>query len=124
MSEKRILCTEVEENCQYLVDINLSADAFECQQGFYCSKSTAWKPITKETCKICKEGRYQGLTREQTIYKMAKALCQMDYTECRECSDCAYKDNPKECKDFLKDSNFYEQAEAGLNALLEINNNE
>ena len=60
-------------------------------------------------------------TREQTIYKMAKALCQMDYTKC---SDCSFKDNPKECKAFLKDSDYYEQAETGLNALLEINNNE
>lgn len=60
-------------------------------------------------------------TREQTIYKMAKALCNMYYSAC---SECAFKDNPKECKAFLKDSDYYEQAETGLNAVLEINNNE
>ena len=77
MSEKRILCTEVSGECRHFADVNtpLSADAFECQQGLYCTKNTAWKPITKDTCKNCKEGRYQGCTREQAIEKMAKAMC-------------------------------------------------
>lgn len=126
MSEKRILCTEVEEKCQYLLTIEsqLHTDDFECEQGLYCCKNTGWKPITEDACKNCKEGRYQGSTREQTIYKMAKALCKMDYTECSECSECAFKDKPNECKAFLKSSDFYEQAEVALNAVLEINNNE
>ena len=118
MSEKRILCTEVDEMCQYLVTIEsqLQADAFECQQDFYCSKSTAWKPITKTVCKNCKYAKYEGITREQAIYKMAKSICNWYYTECNEC---AIKDKPKECKAFLKDSDFYERAEEALNAVLE-----
>lgn len=116
MSEKRILCTEVEQNCQYLVDINLSADAFECQQGFYCSKSTTCKPITKDTCKICKEGRYQGLTREQTIYKIAKALCRTDGEDCETCS---FNGNEKGCKKYLETGNYITQAEVALEDILD-----
>lgn len=56
------------------------------------------------------------LTREQAIEKMAKTICNWYYTECNEC---AIKDKPKECKAFLKDSDFYEQAEKALNAVLE-----
>lgn len=120
MSKKRILCTEVDEKCQYLITIEsqLQVDTFEfkCQQSFYCSKSTTWKPITKTACRNCKYAKYEGITREQSIYKMAKSICNWYYTECNEC---ALKDKPKECKAFLKDSDFYEQAEAGLNAVLE-----
>ena len=47
---------------------------------------------------------------------MAKSICNWYYTECNEC---AIKDKPKECKAFLKDSDFYEQAEKALNAVLE-----
>lgn len=75
MKEKRILCIEVSGECKNFADIDtpLLADAFKCQQGLYCCKNTAWKPITKDACKNCKEGRYQGLTRKQAIEKMAKA---------------------------------------------------
>ena len=107
MSEKRILCTEVDEKCQYLITIEqqLSVDTFEfkCQQSFYCSKSTTWKPITKTACKNCKYAKYEGITREQVIYKMAKALCNMYYSLC---SKCARKDKQKECKELLKNSDF------------------
>lgn len=76
MKEKRILCIEVSEECKNFANINtpLLADAFECQQGLYCTKNTAWKPITKDACKNCKEGRYQGYTREQAREKIAKAI--------------------------------------------------
>ena len=75
MKEKRILCIEVSGECRCFTEVNtpLLADAFECQQGLYCTKNTAWKPITKYTCKNCKEGRYQGLTREQAIERMKNA---------------------------------------------------
>lgn len=52
---------------------------------------------------------------------MAKALCNMYYSAC---SECAFKDNPKECKSLLKNSDFYEQGEAVLDALLEGHNDE
>lgn len=39
-------------------------------------------------------------------------------TECFLRGECALKDKPKECRGFLKDSDFCEQAEAELDALL------
>ena len=118
MKEKRILCIEVSGECKYFAPIN--SLYFECQRGLYCMKNPcAWKPITKDTCKNCKHAKYQGITRKQAIYKMAKALCNWYY---HKCSECALKDKPKECRRFLKDSDFCEKAEAALNALLEENN--
>lgn len=113
MKEKRILCIEVSGECRHFADANtpLLADAFECQQGLYCTKNTAWKLITKGSCKNCKEAKYQGLTREQAIEKIAKAICLTYYDDCsRKCERCFnWKYN-------------VQKAEAALNALLEDKN--
>ena len=76
MSEKRILCIEVRGECQFLQNIDrpILAKLCECSQGLYCTKDISWKPITKDTCKSCQKARYQGITREQAIEKMAAAL--------------------------------------------------
>ena len=52
----------------------------------------------------------------KAIKKMAKGLCNMYYLTC---SACAFKNKPKDCESLLKTSDFYEQAEVALNALLE-----
>lgn len=92
MSEKKILCIEMESPCVKCGSRNL--------------------------CSICATiKRYNSWpTREQTIETIAKALCNMYYSAC---SECAFKDKPKDCKSLLKNSDFYEQGEAALNALLE-----
>lgn len=76
MSEKRILCIEVRGECQFLQNIDrpILAKLCECSQGLYCTKDISWKPITKDTCKSCQKARYQGITREHAIEKMAAAL--------------------------------------------------
>lgn len=61
------------------------------------------------------ENCHAGISRSNVSYKMAKALCNWYY---HECSECALKDKPKECRRFLKDSDFCELAEAELDALL------
>lgn len=102
MKEKRILCIEVSGECQHLMDVNRPSLAFLCgsAQGLYCTKNIYWKPITKGTCKSCKEGRYQGFTREQAIRKMC--------------------DGYFKAKDDGKTES--ERVEAALNALLEGHN--
>ena len=112
MKENRIYCTEVSGECQHLMDTTspLSAYLCQCPPGFYCNKDIAWKPITKDACKNCKEGRYQGFTREQAIERMAKAICASNMApDCLwECETCdRWKGSDKEA------------AEAALNALLE-----
>ena len=115
MKEKRILCIEVSGECRCFADVNttLLADAFECQQGLYCTKNTAWKPITKDACKNCKEGMYQGLTREQAIEKMAKAMAAV--------SNITYV-SEEQWK--LVENGHRISAEAALNALLEGHDDE
>ena len=107
MKEKRILCIEVSGECRCFADIDtpLLADAFGCQQGLYCTKNTAWKPITKDACKNCKHAEYKGITREQAIEKMAKAIYE---AMCPNCSQM-----------FVGWSAYKKIAEAALNALLE-----
>ena len=120
MKENRIYCTEVSGECQHLMDVNRPSLAFlcGCAQGIYCTKNIAWKPITKDTCNNCKEGRYQGLTREQTIDKIMRTLCAQVYGPT--CEKCEYK--TRECKQHRMGYRTY--AEAVLNALLENHNNE
>ena len=104
MKENRIYCTEVSGECQHLMDTTspLSAYLCQCPPGFYCNKDIAWKPITKDACKNCKEGRYQGFAREQAIKKMC--------------------DEYFKAKDAGKTES--ERVEAALNALLDGHDNE
>ena len=115
MKEKRILCIEVSGECKNFADIDtpLLADAFECQQGLYCTKNTAWKPISKGSCKNCKEGRYQGFTREQAIEKISHALCTQVHGCCENCEAVA-GGNSEHCNDYRT------YAETALNALLGV----
>lgn len=123
MKQKRILCIEVTGECRCFTNVNtpLLADAFECQQGLYCTKNTAWKPITKDTCKNCKEGRYQGYTRKQVINKIAKAIC---LTDGEDCETCGFNDNEKGCKKYLETGDYITRAEVVLEDILEAGQNE
>lgn len=118
MSEKRILIKEVSGNCRFLREVgSLSlASLFNVRKvGSYCS-ANGWKKITKAQCKNCNKAEYVGLTREQFIYKMAKALCKTDGDDCE---TCGFNGNEKGCKAYLEIGNYITQAEAVLNALLE-----
>ena len=123
MKKNRILCIEVSGECQHLMDVNRPSLAFLCgsSQGLYCTKNIYWKPITKDACKNCKEGRYQGFTREQTILKIAKAICR---TDGEDCETCGFNGNEKGCKQYLEIGNYITMAEVVLNALLEGHNDE
>lgn len=118
MKEKRIYCIEVSGECQNLVNIpsQFYGSIFKCNPGLYCSKNIGWKPITKDACKNCKEGRYQGFTREQTIDKIMRALCAQVYGPT--CEKCEYK--TRECKQHRMGYRTY--AEAILKTILEDNN--
>ena len=122
MKEKRILCVEVSGECKNFADINslLWADGFECPQGL-CTKDTPWKPITKDACKNCNHAEYNGLTREQAIEKIAKAICR---TYGEDCETCRFNGNEKGCKRYLEFQNYIAMAEAALNELLEGHDDE
>lgn len=125
MKEKRILCIEVSGECRCFADVNtpLLANIFDCKQGLYCMKNfVPWKPITKDTCKNCKHAEYQGYTREQTIEKMAKAMCRK--SNGGTCDGCSVFEEPdkERCKEIYMHPEFVDGAEAALNALLEVHN--
>lgn len=110
MSEKRILIKEVSGNCRYLreVDSLSLAHLFALNEvGNYCS-ANGWKKITNNQCKNCNKAEYVGITREQAIEKMAKAI---------------YKAMcPNFSQMFAGWRAYTKIAEAALNALLEDNN--
>lgn len=122
MSEKRILCVEVSGNCRNLreVDSLRLASLFNVRKvGSYCSSAIGWKRISKRKCKNCTEAEYGGVTREQAIEKMAKAICR---TDGEDCETCGFNGNEKGCKQYLEIGNYITLAKAALNALLEANN--
>ncbi|WP_428057207.1 hypothetical protein [Candidatus Avelusimicrobium fimicolum] len=123
MSEKRIYCIEVSGECKYLLNVNRPALAHLCEstQGLYCTKNFCWKPITKDACKNCKEGKYQGFTRKQVIHKIAKAICR---TDGESCITCGFNCNEKGCKEYLEFGNYITQAEVVLEDILEGHDDE
>ena len=94
MNEKRILIKEVIAPC------NGCSGAGEnvCDN---CCDCDMWK-----SC----------FTREQTIEKIAKAICR---TYGEDCETCRFNGNEKGCKRYLEFQNYIAMAEAALNALLE-----
>lgn len=68
-------------------------------------------------CKYCEEKDWcsekDGITRQEAIELMAKAMCRRDYRI--SCDKCIYK-NSKNCKTILGNW-FIEDAEAALNAI-------
>lgn len=123
MKEKRILCTEVNGNCRYLREVNsLSlAHLFALNDvGNYCS-ANGWKKINNDQCKSCNKAKYVGITREQAIECIAKAICRNDGEDCE---DCDFPKTKNGCAVYLRVGNYINQAEAALNALLEGHNDE
>lgn len=121
MSEKRILIKEVSGNCRYLreVDSLSLAHLFALNEvGNYCS-ANGWKKITNNQCKNCNKAEYLGITREQFIMVVAKAICK---TDGESCITCGFNCNEKGCKQYLKFGNYITQAEAVLEDILEANN--
>lgn len=71
------------------------------------------------TCWPCDEhciGRKRGISRQEVIKRMAKAMCRRDYRI--SCDKCIYK-NTKNCKTILENW-FIEDAEVALNAIVSI----
>lgn len=119
MNEKRILCVEVSGKCRHLREVDALRLSHLCalnEVGNYCSNANGWKKITNDQCKNCNKAEYVGITREQAIRKIAKAICR---TDGENCITCGFNCNEKGCREYLKFGNYITQAEAALNALLE-----
>lgn len=124
MKKKRILCVEVSGNCRHLREVNSLrlANLFALNEVCsYCSTEYGWKKITKAQCANCNKAEYVGITREQFIMVVAKAICK---TDGESCITCGFNCNEKGCKQYLEFGNYITQAEAVLEDILEENNAE
>lgn len=70
--EERILATKCSGDCLYLRIVG--DDCEWASNGTYCAKDLKWKHISEGACAKCKTPKYQGITRQEAIVKMAKAL--------------------------------------------------
>lgn len=69
--EKRILITKCSSHCHAL---RVSCDHFDDKDGMYCDKSGKWVRITEKDCAKCKAPVLLGLSRSESIERMAKAI--------------------------------------------------
>lgn len=120
MSEKRILVTECNGDCRNLRFVRKD-DFFDdpyIEEGFYCVADIGRvESIDPKQCENCKKQYFTGLTKEEVIDIMAKAMCEWDTDE-EDCGECACKGDESACKCFVDDSGYIKQAEFVLNALL------
>lgn len=93
--EERILATKCSGDCLYLRIVG--DDCEWASNGTYCAKDLKWKRVSEGACAKCKTPKYQGITRQEAIERMAKALC---------------------ADDVMREG-YYQMAEAALNALLQ-----
>lgn len=128
--EERIFITKCPGECEHLwykdADQGFPYGANKPLNNFYCAeevkdwtkgdrsqKTKLVKPSID--CKNCKKAKYSGITRQEAIERMAKALCEKDFGDCGKCM-CR---NDDECYTVVEDSKWFGLAEAALNALLE-----
>ena len=107
--EERILITKCSGWCHAFF---ISRDPFDGDEGMYCDKSGKWVRITEKDCAKCKDPVLSGISRQEAIERIAKAICASNMEpDCLwECETCdRWKGSDKKA------------AEAALNALLENN---
>ena len=105
--EERILITKCSGWCHAH---RMSCDPFDDKDGMYCDKSGKWVRITEKECAKCKDQVLLGISRQEAIEKIAKALYETDYQIGQEGS---FTISANSIDDIYKKS-----AEAALNALL------
>ena len=105
--EERILITKCSSHCHAL---RVSCDPFDDDDGIYCDKSGKWVRITEKECAKCKDPVLYGISRQEAIERMAKALEEKSEQMARECLNSDPYNNIWGSEDL---------AEAALNALLE-----
>lgn len=104
--EERILITKCSSHCHAL---RVSCDPFDDDDGMYCAKSGKWARITEKDCAKCKSPVLSGISRQEAIERMAKAII------CRACEDYLHEDTDP----LTSSASAVAYAAAALNSLLE-----
>ena len=106
--EERILITKCSSHCHAL---RVSCDPFDDDEGMYCDKSGKWVRITEKECAKCKDPVLYGISRQEAIDRMAKAIFKRDSVLAL---DIGFENLIKQKQNVYRDF-----AEIALNALLE-----
>lgn len=104
--EERILIDVINPgiNCVYRLDNDPKGQSL-------CKHNGNMEPVTAKDCRNCEE----GMTRQEAIESMAKAICkQTNY----QCSVCEVGNDKEKCEEWIV-FQYKTQAEAALNSLLE-----
>jgi hypothetical protein len=84
---ERILVVKCDGHCRYL---RVNQDPFDDSVGWYCAYNphSAWEQITEQDCKKCqREGRFNGLPREEIIHAIAQTLKGQTSGDCVETAE-------------------------------------
>lgn len=103
--EQRILIDVINPgiNCVYRLDNDPKGQSL-------CKHNGNMEPVTARECRHCEE----GMTRQEAINRMAKAMCHSPFESCE---GCIVQKKKQACKQALE--GMKELAEVALNALLE-----
>ena len=93
-------------NCVYRLDNDPKGQSL-------CKHNGNMEPVTAKDCRNCDE----GMSRQEAINRMAKAMCHSPFESCE---GCIVQKKKQACKQALE--GMKELAETALNALLEDNN--
>lgn len=103
--EERILIDVINPgiNCVYRLDNDPKGQSL-------CKHNGNMEPVTARECRHCEE----GMTRQEAINRMAKAMCHSPFESCE---GCIVQKKKQACKQALE--GMKELAEVALNVLLE-----
>jgi len=113
--EERILITKVSGDCRNLRFMDDNAELAGIEPGYYCAAYPhgGWEKIDQKECENCTREKYlTGITRQQAIEVMAKAMFEWQRPGCR-------GDVPIEDVWNNEQEGYEKLAEVALNALLE-----
>lgn len=111
--EERILIRKIEHECKFR-EIHETTAGGHTWADFSCGKFKKWKGCEEDDFIHCEKKELIGLSRQEAIERMAKAMCRKDegLASCNECQ------RPKSCKHLIWQDFWGVAAEAALNALL------
>ena len=111
--EERILVIKIEPTCAFREIHETTAGGFT-EVDILCGKNRNIKCDSAQFDK-CTTKLSNGLSCQEAIERMAKAICHRFAEGCEECKSCGLS-----CKDYLETEGYMSDAEAALNALLEV----
>ena len=112
MAEERILTQKIEPECKFR-ELHETTAGGHYWVDYMCGKVKKWTTCEEDDFIHCEKKELIGLSRQEAIERMAKAICASWLKG--GCKACKHKE--KSCKEYVKKN--MRIAEAALDALLE-----